>query len=70
MTNNILEKAYYYADLGDDSSALSVILDEFEKLLALKLPTIASQFSKSVDLDKIKLAKYCKRFMDLRNKTE
>lgn len=67
MTHNILEKAYSYADNGDDSSALSIILDEFEKLMVLNLPHIASQFAKSVDIDKIKLAKYCKRFMQMRD---
>lgn len=63
----ILEKAYEYADAGDSKSALSVILHELEKLLALGMKDVAIQFASSVDIDRIgEIALFATRLMDLR----
>lgn len=62
----ILEQAYRLQAEGDDMSALSVILNETEKLISLGLLCVAKQFADSVDMEKVKLTKHAHRFKMLR----
>ena len=66
----ILERAYRLQADGDDMSALSVILDETEKLISLGLLCVAKQFADSVDIDKVKLTKHAHRFKMLRTELQ
>lgn len=63
----ILEKAYKHAESGDSKSALSIVMCEVEKLLALGLKDAAVEFARSIELDRIgEIAKHAHRLNQIR----